>query len=265
MCILVLAWQLIEDRPLVLLNNRDEFLQRPTQHLHWWPDLSILAGRDGVSGGSWFGMTAAGRWAVVTNFRQVPAPEGKHTRGALVTAFLESTLSPMDFARQIDGQAYSGFNLIVGDRQQAVACSNRGLAPTALPAGVYVLSNALLDTPWPKVERLRRRFSQEVLPLLMAPERQKTGQADAWQRVGLDLLQDERQAEAADLPDTGIGPVWEQVLSSIFIRAPGYGTRSSTLLTFGQHDFVMEERTYDDSGSGHFSRVRETGSFRRAQ
>ena len=137
MCIVAIAWQLFDELPLVLLSNRDEFLQRPTEKLHQWSDQPIYAGRDRQSGGTWLGIHQQsltdtvgeddtiyqqnGRWAAVLNFRDgVQAGINERSRGELVTRFLTSTLSPMAFARQIELQAYAGFNLIVGDARQAV-------------------------------------------------------------------------------------------------------------------------------------------------
>ena len=159
MCIVAIAWQLFDELPLVLLSNRDEFLQRPTEPLHQWLDQPIYAGRDRQSGGTWLGIhqhpqqqdkTDDGsalyqhnsRWAAVLNFRDgVQATVDERSRGELVTDFLTSDLTPMAFARQINLQDYAGFNLIIGDTKQAIIVNNRGHAPTALHAGLHVLSN----------------------------------------------------------------------------------------------------------------------------
>ena len=158
MCIVAIAWQLFDEVPLVLLSNRDEFLQRPTEPLHQWPDKPIYAGRDQQSGGTWLGIHQVmhdglyeqnGRWAAVLNFRDgVQAGADERSRGALVTDFLTSDRSPMDFARQIELQDYAGFNLIIGDALQAVMVNNRGHAPTPLYAGLHVISNGQPDDGW---------------------------------------------------------------------------------------------------------------------
>ena len=140
MCIVAIAWQLFDELPLVLLSNRDEFLQRPTELLHQWEDKPVFAGRDVQSGGTWLGIHQQphqanhqdghqvpqrtfyqqnGRWAAVLNFRDgVQASSDERSRGALVTDFLTSDISPMKFARQISLQNYAGFNLIIGDMTQ---------------------------------------------------------------------------------------------------------------------------------------------------
>lgn len=237
MCIVALAWQVLPDTPLLLLNNRDEFFHRPTAPLAAWADQPIIAGRDLQADGTWLGITPSGRWAVLTNYRQKSPPTEQQSRGLLVNAFLNSELSPMEFARQIDLQAYAGFNLIVGTIQQAVVVSNRGTAPTPLGAGLYVLSNALLDTPWPKVERLRRRVTQEVLPLFAQAQPEQLDAAFA-------VLADQTLAADDELPDTGIGIEWERLLSPICIVTPVYGTRTSTVLQANAQGYRMVEVTH---------------------
>lgn len=249
MCIVAIAWQLFDEMPLVLLSNRDEFLQRPTEPLHQWPDKPIYAGRDQQSGGTWLGIHQVmhdglyeqnGRWAAVLNFRDgVQAGADERSRGALVTDFLTSDRSPMDFARQIELQDYAGFNLIIGDALQAVMVNNRGHAPTPLYAGLHVVSNGQPDDGWFKTEKLRGRLRQEVLPLIA-----EDSSPAYWQDAAYAVLSDNRQAPADQLPDTGMSREVEQMLSSIYIEPvafdqrqtplPTYGTRTQSILTLRQ-------------------------------
>jgi uncharacterized protein with NRDE domain len=67
MCTLV-----VQTDPFLLLSNRDEYLDRPTAPLDYWPDQPILAGRDLRSGGAWLGFGPGRRWAVLTN---IPGPQ----------------------------------------------------------------------------------------------------------------------------------------------------------------------------------------------
>ncbi|WP_288997331.1 NRDE family protein [uncultured Psychrobacter sp.] len=265
MCIVAIAWQLFDEVPLVLLSNRDEFLARPTEQLHQWPDQPIYAGRDSQSGGTWLGIHQQecqqqsqqqnqqstednqspsyqqnGRWAAVLNFRDgVQARADERSRGELVTSFLTSTLSPMAFARQIKLRDYAGFNLIIGDSQQAVIVNNRGHAPTALHAGLHVFSNGQPDEGWFKTEKLRARLRQEVLPLIA-----EDSSPAYWQDAAYAVLSDNRQAPADQLPDTGMSREVEQMLSSVYIEPvafdqrqaplPTYGTRTQSILTLRQ-------------------------------
>ena len=252
MCIVAIAWQLFDDLPLILLSNRDEFLERPTTPAHQWDDAPIFAGRDNRSGGTWLGIhqnpsihqsdalegqQQNGRWAAVLNFRDgVQAREDERSRGELVTKFLRGTQSPMDFARQIKLQEYAGFNLIVGDTQQAVIVNNRGHAPTPLYAGLHVLSNGQFDDNWFKTQRLRGRLRQEVLPLIA-----EDSHPDYWQAAAFNVMSDVTPAPAEQLPETGVPKRIEQALSSVYIDAvalgnsetqmPSYGTRTQSILT----------------------------------
>ncbi|MGM8886136.1 NRDE family protein [Psychrobacter sp. 1U2] len=258
MCIVAIAWQLFDELPLVLLSNRDEFLARPTESLHQWSDQPIYAGRDSQSGGTWLGIYRQerqqqnqqstedkqthlhqqnGRWAAVLNFRDgVQASSDERSRGELVTSFLTSKLSPMAFARQIRLQDYAGFNLIVGDSQQAVIVNNRGYAPTALHAGLHVFSNGQPDEGWFKTEKLRARLRQEVLPLIA-----EDSSLEYWQAAALNAMSDNTSAPEEKLPETGVPKAIEQALSSVYIDAvalsntdtpmPSYGTRTQSILT----------------------------------
>ncbi|MGP9689974.1 NRDE family protein [Psychrobacter sp. AOP22-C1-C5] len=246
MCIVAIAWQLFDELPLVLLSNRDEFLQRPTAPLHQWSDQPIYAGRDRQSGGTWLGIHQEqqqnfqqqnGRWAAVLNFRDgVQASSDERSRGALVTEFLTGTLSPMDFARNINLQEYAGFNLIIGDTKQAVIVNNRGHAPMPLYAGLHVISNGQPEDSWFKTERLRGRLRQEVLPLIA-----EDSSPEYWQQAAFDVLSDNIQAPFDQLPKTGMAVETEHVLSSVYIEpiafgnvtenVPTYGTRTQSILT----------------------------------
>ena len=254
MCIAAIAWQLFDEMPLVLLSNRDEFLQRPTTPAHQWVDMPIYAGRDDQSGGTWLGIlqqtlssdnvqsenvfSQNGRWAAVLNFRDgVQAAPNQRSRGELVTNFLTSDLSPLAYARQVNLQAYAGFNLIVGDDKQAVIVNNRGYPPTALHSGLHIISNGQPDNAWFKSERLRGRVRQEVLPLISESLAFHNGDKDYWLPAAWEVLTDTQQAPDEQLPDTGVPPALEQALSSICIdtpELPNYGTRTQSILTLSK-------------------------------
>jgi uncharacterized protein with NRDE domain len=246
MCILALAWQLLPNCPVLLLSNRDEFHNRPATPLHIWPDQHIVAGQDVASHGTWLGLNqTTKKWAVVTNYREggKPTTLDQQSRGLLITQYLNSDLSPMAFAQALPLNDYAGFNLIVGDLQQAVVCSNRGTAPTVLGSGLYTLSNGLISDSWPKMERLRLRTVQEILPLMAGHQ---VGQPipqtlldAAWQ-----VLQDEQKAQDIDLPHTGISTDMEKLLSSIFIQSPIYGTRVSNVMLLDSQGYDFVEKTH---------------------
>ncbi|MHA3082402.1 NRDE family protein [Acinetobacter sp. ANC 5383] len=254
MCIVALAWQVVEGLPICLLSNRDEFYIRPTQSLRHWQDSPIIAGQDLQSGGTWMGITETGRWAVITNYRDASDQRIYPTsRGEIVADYLASDLPPIRFAQQLEQrqQDYAGFNLIVGDRQQAVYMSNRGEAPQVLAHGVYVMSNGLMSEHWAKTQHLRQRFVQEFLPLLALPE---VSESDL-QQVAWDILEDQRQRLPEQLPQTGIAQELEQLLSSTFIASPNYGTRCSNFLRCFQQHVVWLEKIQQGPQQGKIQRI----------
>ena len=243
MCLIVVAWKLREDYPLMLAANRDEFFSRPAAPAAFWEDHGeILAGRDLLQGGTWLGLTRSGRLAAVTNFRDGGRERvGRLSRGWLVRDYLLSEQQPSSFLAQVraSGDQYDGFNLIAGTQRGLFHYSNRGAGITALPAGVHGLSNHLLNTPWPKVQRARGGLAA----LADAP-------ATALPEALFALLAERTPAPDEALPDTGIGLERERLLSTAFIRTPEYGTRCSTILLVdrsGQARF--EERTFEADGT----------------
>jgi len=235
MCTLLLAWQVDPARPLIVAANRDEFRARPSAVAHFWPEApQLLAGRDLLAGGTWLGVTRQGRFAALTNVREpaVAAPPGAPSRGRLVLDFLRGAAPPADYLAGLDAGAYAGFNLVVGDVDALWYLGNRCGEPRPLTPGVHGLSNAGLDTPWPKVRRGRARLGELA------------GAGRATPTALLALLADERAADDVELPDTGVGLALERLLSPLFIAGAAYGTCSSTALVFHADGRVeFRERT----------------------
>lgn len=217
MCLIVVGWRAHADYPWVLAANRDEFYARPTALAARWPDApQVIGGRDLEAGGTWLAITENGRFAAVTNVREPGLPPGRLSRGKLTRDFLLGEQDAMAYAQDIVGDDYGGFNLLLGDGQQLVYCSNRDGPPRVLPAGIYGLSNRSLDSPWPKLLKARQGFA-EALPIL--PD----------ERAFLKILADDEIVPDAELPATGVPLAWERLLSAIFVRSANYGTRASTL------------------------------------
>ena len=244
MCIVALAWQVLPNNPLCLISNRDEFYHRPTAGLAQWENSPIVAGQDLQSGGTWMGITASGRWAVITNFRDGHDKSNYPTsRGHIIQQFLESDVAPIRFAQELEKQQcdYAGFNLFIGDTSQAVYMSNRGEPAQVLSNGVYVVSNGLMSEHWEKARHLRKRFTQEFLPLMqLTAEQQQDYDLNyaVW-----DILEDERKIAAELLPSTGISLEMETLLSSTFIQNPVYGTRCSNFLTLKDQTWHWLEKS----------------------
>ncbi|MES2819069.1 MAG: NRDE family protein [Pseudomonadota bacterium] len=238
MCLIVFAWRPDHAQPLLLAANRDEFYDRPTQGLASWDDVpGLIAGRDLQAGGTWLGVGRDGRFAALTNIRDPRRPPIGRSRGELPTQFLTSALSPEAFFHELAQRAddYAGFNLLAGDRDELWFYHSWEGTPQRLPAGLYGFSNAQLDTPWPKVQRAKAALAAQ----LPAPH----------PGALLDLLSDPQQADAASLPDTGVGMATEILLSSVFIASRSYGTRASTALIV-QADGARQivERSYGPHG-----------------
>lgn len=222
MCLIVFAWKLVPNCPLVLAANRDEFFVRPTQPAGWWDDHpDVYAGRDLQAGGTWLGINRSGRFAALTNIRNgLPKPDNKRSRGELVANFLSGDIDPLDYLTQVRDAAddYHGFNLIFGDEHALHWITNGNeVAFKPLESGIYGLSNGSLDTPWPKVVRAKAQFAS--LLCQGAPD-------DAY----FEMLSDTTRAADGRLPDTGVSLEWERLLSPICIESDDYGTRASTMV-----------------------------------
>ncbi len=250
MCLLVLAWQAHPRYRLIVAANRDEFHDRPAAALGKWsareghPSAEILAGRDLQAGGTWLALDRTRRFGVVTNYRdlQRPAP-GAPSRGELIPQYLSQHQGARAYLEALAPAAerYSGFSLLLTDDEALWYASNRA-DPFARPLapGVYGLSNHLLDTPWPKLARVRRTFLEW---LEAAP------QPDAAELLTM-LADRTPAAEHEDLPETGLSPEWEHLLSSPFVLNPEYGTRCSTVLLLEPSGALeLRERRFDRAGA----------------
>lgn len=219
MCIVLFAWQHHARYPLVVAANRDEFHHRPAEPARWRGDM--LCGLDLSAGGTWLGVTRDNRFAVVTNFREPveDSTRGSRSRGDLPMGFLEGDADPERYARQIAAEqdAYGPFNLLVGNARELWYLSNRGAEPQPVPPGIHGLSNGLLDTPWPKVERGKQHLTRAL------------GE-DGHHEPLLEILQDEWVPDDHWLPDTGVGIDMERLVAPIFIRTRQYGTRASSVV-----------------------------------
>jgi uncharacterized protein with NRDE domain len=240
MCLLALAWKAHPDFPLILAGNRDERHARASAAAGFWSDApEVLAGRDLEAGGTWLGVTTAGRYAVVTNYREGLNPaKAPRSRGALTAEFLEGSVSPADYVDAVSrrGSEYGAFSLVCGDRDSLWYVSNRGAAPQPIAPGVHALSNHLLDTPWPKVEN-----AKAGLKLLL--------EVGALTTETLFRLLADRKPAQGSLPDTGIGPELERRVSAAFVQDPVYGTRCSTLLLLHRDGSLrFAERRFDAAG-----------------
>src|SRR6267154_1201047 len=241
MCLIAFAWRSHPRSRLIVAANRDEYFGRPAAQAAFWDDHpNVLAGRDLEAGGTWLGVTLDGRFAALTNYRN-PADmkTGAPSRGALVSDFLTGRAAPEDYAQQLEKRAidYNGFSLLVADAQSMFFFSNRGGPATRVAPGVHGLSNHLLDTPWPKIEKAKARLAEQL-----------EGPFDF--QAAFRLLDDTQRASSGELPSAGVSLEVEESLSAIrIIAVGGYGTRCSTALCFSEDGRIeFHERSYTEEG-----------------
>jgi len=247
MCLVIVAHQAFRDYPLVVAANRDEYHARATRPSQFWPTHpDILAGRDEELGGTWMGVTRSGRFAAITNYRDpsrtAPAPR---SRGELPLGFLAGSDHPRDFLQALRASAadYAGFNLLLGGAGELWYYSNsEDNPPEGLAPGIYGLSNAHLDTPWPKSELGKQKLAQ-------LGRAQAAGGDDPDHEQLTAVVADRRTAPESDLHPLGLESEMEQLLSAQFIVTEGYGTRSCTTMWLsGDRRASWREQSYDSRG-----------------
>lgn len=241
MCILFVALKVLSDFPLIICANRDESHERHTQEAHFWPPANtLLAGRDLVAGGTWLGVNKLGNVAAITNIRMLePDAKNKKTRGELPVFALTQPDSPFSLSwLKENNNKYQPFNLLYGNADSLHCYNNQTQKSSALTPGFHAISNGALDDIWPKMARgsnaLKQYLNTHPTPI---PSELLT------------LLTDTQQAEDKHLPHTGVSLDWERLLSSIFIKHPQYGTRSSSIILINrQKQIFFTEVRFNNQG-----------------
>lgn len=222
MCVVAVALDCHPRWKLVLAGNRDEFHARAADPLGHWADTPhVIAGRDRQAGGGWLGVSEAGRLAVVTNIRNPDGPDpAKASRGALVGHWLISGQAP-DLA-SLSG--FNPFNLLLCGPETTVLLSNLPEPQhQLLGSGIHGLSNGHPGEPWP------RRSTAEAALAQWVERDEQTAELFA-------LLRDEKLLDDGGVP--------------IFIRAPVYGTRCSTVVLIDRDGRgTIIERRFDPDGN----------------
>ena len=246
MCLVLIAWRLHPRYALIVAANRDEFYARPTLPAQRWPGANaMIAGKDLQAGGSWMGVDASGRFAAVTNFRELEqCPADARSRGELVTDYLLGDTPAENYLSELAERAnhYRGYNLLLADGDELYCASNRDVPIRHLQPGVHGVCNGPMDSDWPKVKRGRQLLANAVDRTEPNPEQL------------FELLRDQTQPADEALPDTGIGLEWERLLGRIAIdgaiAGKSYGTRSASVLLLdaqGRGQFVERSRMDDAS------------------
>ncbi len=257
MCLILFAINRHPHFKLVVAANRDEFFQRPTTAMHWWPDRNILAGQDQMSGGTWLAITPEGTVSAVTNVREGRPADGRSSRGELPLRALTEPEAHLAASLSRDSERYAGFNLIHLTTDSGWHFSNRDTHPGRyLHRGLYGLSNHLLQSPWPKLVRARQTLHQRLA--------NTDNDADTLHRQLLSALQDPTPAPDDSLPDTGVDLATERFLSSPFIAGDDYGTRASTIVTVDHQGVIQvtEQNWEPGAKTGqrqHFQWQRDSG------
>jgi len=244
MCLIAFSYKTHPKYKLILAANRDEFYERPTRVAKFWVDENqpnILAGKDLKAKGTWMGISKTGKWGALTNYRDPSnIRESAPTRGTLVLDFLKSGQTPEAYLENLksNSEQFNGFNILVYEGNELLHYSNESDEITELKPGIHGVSNALLNTSWPKLHNAKNELDRI------------TSSENFEKEELFSLLKNPERAPDNQLPSTGIPYEWEKAISSIFIKTDNYGTRCSTLLMIdyeGNAEFI--ERRYDtDSG-----------------
>ena len=243
MCLAIIAYRILPNWPIVIVANRDEYHDRPSTAMHIWnSEPRVLAGRDLRAGGTWLGLNDQSRIALLTNVREPGrfSPEAS-SRGKLVESFLMGADSAEQFAAQSVHQPddYNGYNLLVMDENDALVISNR---PTShahkVEPGIHGLSNASLNTPWPKLTRAAQAV-EKYIDRVLDPEPEQL----------IKIMQDDVVPDDELIPQTGLSHARERLLASPFIRSPDYGTRcTTTLMRHRSGKTLVQELRYGADG-----------------
>jgi len=239
MCLILFAYKKHPKYQLIIAANRDEFYKRPTAPAHFWEDApEILAGRDLEKMGTWMGVTKDGRFSALTNYRNPRENgEGKKSRGELVSGALQYQGDLKSYMEELAQQdaSYPGYNLLAGDLNELFYYSNIGKKLMAIEPGIYGVSNHLLNSNWPKVQR-----GKEGLERIIALD--KSSMVENL----FSLLADVEQASDEILPKTGVPMEMERMLSPLFIKSEEYGTRSSTVVFMSAQEIHYVERVFSN-------------------
>jgi len=245
MCLIVFANNVHPKYKLIFAANRDEFYNRPSEQVEFWKEYpDLLAGKDLQAGGTWMGITKQGKFAAITNFRDLK----NHTndapsRGNLTLDFLINDDSPGEYYNKLKPALndFNGFNLLLGNVDELFYLSNKTKELQKLQTGIHGISNAILNTPWPKVERSKRHLESLI----------QQEDINVWEVIA--ILKDTSIAKDEELPDTGVGLDLERMLSPVFIKSEKYGTRCSSVVMVDKENNVKFVEKFFFDGIGNFS------------
>jgi uncharacterized protein with NRDE domain len=259
MCI-VLATTAHPSYALIILDNRDEFILRPTSRPHWWKSnhQEILSARDlqRAEQGTWLGITKTGNFAVLTNYRETDTHDANHpvmgtrSRGGMVTAWLTAPEeeSTQEFVYRLLGgegvKGVGGFSLVCGklrkrkdssgELEPMAIISNRAGSPDDVPwiaerrGDVYGLSNTSYDDPeiWPKVKIGKEKLLEAIDQVVEADLGEEEMVEKLYSVLDTDTLPEENGQDFEEF-------IW-QLRKSVFIPAIGKATAPQNMPTADQ-------------------------------
>jgi len=223
---------------LILAANRDEYYERPTKNMHWWEPEEILAGKDLQAGGTWLAVSNDGRFAVLTNFKELAnGKESLKSRGELISNYITSKgVSSKEYLENIKERNYAGFNLLLGDKEGIHYISNRSEGIEKLESGIHALGNLLLNTQTKKSIKIKNQF-KELL------------QTNPNEDVLLEFMRGD-SGDLSNLDMAGFKETEHEEIPYRFIKSNVYGTRCTTLLTIDPNGkYRITEQNYSKKGN----------------
>lgn len=235
MCVALIAIKVSKIYPLIILHNRDEFYARESTSAYWHQN-SYLAGDDKLSGGNWLGINRYGNFAFLTNYRDPKLFDPKKSsRGEIIVKYFQSP-NEEKFFSDLNPAKYNHFNLITGNSEKVSCYSSFSNETHKLHEGIFAISNANLETPWPKVLLIKDLFQKNF---------QETFAKKKLVEIFFHILKDETKPPEEMLPNTHIPIEMERIVSSIFVKSDTYGTRcSNVILEHSKGDISFYEKTY---------------------
>ena len=239
MCLIGLAWKVHAKYKLIMVANRDELYNRPTQPAHFWKDHpNVLAGKDLQAGGTWLGVEKKGNFTVITNYKDIKNHKRNAlSRGFLTLNYLVSRLNPFNYLQEIESslKMYNGCNLLLGNKEDLYYCSNIVKCTFPIKAGIYGLSNHFLNTPWYKVKKVKKKLKIHIQDNRLENE-------DLFEMMYDKTFAPNRRSSE----DTPINEDPRKLLSAMFIHSLDYGTVNTTILKIDYKNRVFfEERNYN--------------------
>ena len=172
MCILAIQYQLVDDSPILVAANREEFYDRVSHS----PSIQsgkprVLCGIDQQAGGTWLGVNQNGMLVAVSNRPKIQRPVAPRSRGVLCRELLRctSSRSALDQAQEeLSTGNYDGVNFVIADQESAwVVHGGDELNAVELDQGLSIIANG--DVNDPRDERVKLAFRLLTLQTLDSP------------------------------------------------------------------------------------------------